>query len=183
MRFPVPFLALIKFTASSKQGCGLDCLINQSRNAVPVSYSVFQLSIPPVSNMLLIVPYSLRRDLSVLVHQTIPSPCVKSSRASPCTKSLQSREDRKRIQTKYFSCIFFYCSYLVCSDAVLGPWYTTTAVSDAAAAAAAACSSAPASRRLAPLLPVRLRLGPDPDPDCCPVTRIASIVFFIILFN
>jgi len=112
MRFPVPFLALIKFTASSKQGCGLDCLINQSRNAVPVSYSVFQLSIPPVSNMLLIVPYSLRRDLSVLVHQTIPSPCVKSSRASPCTKSLQSREDRKRIQTKYFSCIFFYCSYL-----------------------------------------------------------------------
>ena len=35
MRFPVPFLALIKFTASSKQGCGLDCLINQSRNAVP----------------------------------------------------------------------------------------------------------------------------------------------------
>jgi hypothetical protein len=179
MRFPVPFLALIKFTASSKQGCGLDCLINQSRNAVPVSYSVFQLSIPPVSNMLLIVPYSLRRDLSVLVHKTIPSPCVKSSRASPCTKSLQSREDRKRIQTKYFSCIFSYCSYLVCSDAVLGPWYTTTAVS----LAAAACSSAPASRPFAPLPPARLRL--DPDPDCCPgpITPIASLASVFPCFS
>jgi hypothetical protein len=144
-----------------------------------VSFSVFQLSLPQVSNLLLIVLYSLRRDLSVLVHKTIPSPCVKSSQASPCTKSLQSREDRKRIPTKYFSCIFSYCSYLVCSDAVLGPWYTTTAVSDAAAAAAAACSSAPAFRPLAPLPPVRLRLGPDPDPDCCPVTRIASIVFLL----
>jgi hypothetical protein len=100
----------------------------------------------------------------------IPSPCVKSSQASPCTISLRFREDRKRIQTKYFSYIFSYFSHLVCSDAVLGPWYTTTAVSDAvAAAAAAACSSAPASRPLAPLPPVRLRLGPDPDPDCCPV--------------
>ncbi len=65
---------------------------------------------------------------------------------------------------------------------MLGPWYTTTAVSAAAAAAAAAaCSSAPASRPFAPLPPARLRLGPDPD--CCPVACIASIMPVFYLFS
>ncbi len=86
---------------------------------------------------------------------------------------------RKTGENRTFISLFFYFSHLVCSVAVLGPWYTTTAVSLAAAAvslAAAACSSAPASRPFAPLPPARLRLGPDPD--CCPgpITRIASIV-------
>ncbi len=63
--------------------------------------------------------------------------------------------------------------YLDCSGAVLGPWYTTTAVS----LAVGACSDLSASRLLLPLPPVRLRL----DPFRCPVpmTRIVSVILLL----
>jgi hypothetical protein len=63
--------------------------------------------------------------------------------------------------------------YLDCSGAVLGPWYTTTAVS----LAVGACSALSASRLLLPLPPVRLRLDPVRCP--VPITRIVSVVLLL----
>ncbi len=58
--------------------------------------------------------------------------------------------------------------YLDCSGAVLGPWYTTTAVS----LAVGACFDLSASRLLLPLPPARLRL----DPFRCPVPMICIVL-------
>jgi hypothetical protein len=64
--------------------------------------------------------------------------------------------------------------YLDCSGAVLGPWYTTTAVS----LAVGACSDLSASRLLLSLPPARLRLDPLRCP--VPVIRIVLVSYFIV---